>query len=183
MHVVNGRKTVEEAAWDATHTVGLAGLAGGAAAGVLTAASGLGLTISAPVAIPLAVVGGGAYLWVSGERVLGALDDETREAAEAQLASVQSGIEERVQPIRDGASAVIASAQEQAERGHRLRRNGPSPPSRRMNQSVRPCLKARGYQATRTARTVVEFRTIANPGGLVPDLAPGQETWKGQPVR
>ena len=53
-----------------------------------------------------------------------------------------------------------------------------------MNQSVRPCLKARGYQATRTARTtVVEFRAIANPGGLVPDLAPGQETWKGQPVR
>ena len=31
--------------------------------------------------------------------------------------------------------------------------------------------------------TVVEFRTIANPGGLVPDLAPVQETWKGQPVR
>ena len=31
--------------------------------------------------------------------------------------------------------------------------------------------------------TVVEFRMLSNPGGLVPDLAPEQETWKGQPVR
>ncbi|MYD86393.1 MAG: hypothetical protein F4018_08545 [Acidobacteria bacterium] len=31
--------------------------------------------------------------------------------------------------------------------------------------------------------TVVEFRELANPGGLVPDLTPGTEIWKGQPVR
>lgn len=31
--------------------------------------------------------------------------------------------------------------------------------------------------------TVVEFREVANPGGLVPNLTPGTETWKGQPVR
>ena len=31
--------------------------------------------------------------------------------------------------------------------------------------------------------TVVEFREVANPGGLVPDLTPVAETWKGQPVR
>ena len=31
--------------------------------------------------------------------------------------------------------------------------------------------------------TVVEFREVANPGGLVPNLTPGAETWKGQPVR
>lgn len=31
--------------------------------------------------------------------------------------------------------------------------------------------------------TVVEFREVANPGGLVLDLAPVAESWKGQPVR
>ena len=31
--------------------------------------------------------------------------------------------------------------------------------------------------------TVVEFRMISNPGGLVPDLAPDQETWKGAALR
>jgi hypothetical protein len=115
LHVVNRRKTVEAAAWDATQTLGLAGLAGGAAAGAMTAAAGLGLTISAPVVVPLAVVGGGAYVWVSGERVWGALDDETREAAEARLASVRSEIEERVQPMRDRADAVFGAAQGQVE--------------------------------------------------------------------
>ena len=31
--------------------------------------------------------------------------------------------------------------------------------------------------------TVIEFREIANPGALVPNLTPKTETWKGQPVR
>ena len=31
--------------------------------------------------------------------------------------------------------------------------------------------------------TVVEFREVANPGGLIPDLAPVAESWKGQPIR
>ena len=115
LHVVNRRKTVEAAAWDATQTLGLAGLAGGAAAGAMTAATGLGLTISAPVVVPLAVVGGGAYVWVSGERVWGALDEETREAAEARLASVRNEIEERAQPIRDRAVAVFGAAQGHVE--------------------------------------------------------------------
>ena len=52
---------------------------------------------------------------MSSVRVLGALDDETREAAEAQLASVQSGLRRRVQPISDGADAVIGAARDQIE--------------------------------------------------------------------
>ena len=31
--------------------------------------------------------------------------------------------------------------------------------------------------------TVVEYRTVANPGGLVPGLVPVPETWKGHSVR
>ena len=38
------------------------------------------------------------------------------------------------------------------------------------------------FLASEPRPTVVEFREVANPGGLVPDLVPVTETWKGQPA-
>lgn len=101
LDVANGRASTQEAALGAARSVALAGLAGGAAAGLLTAAAGLGLGIGAPVAVPLAVAGGGAYLISVIDRVLGALDDKTREEVVARLASVRSEIEKLVGPMWD----------------------------------------------------------------------------------
>ena len=92
LHVVNQRKTVKQATKDGTQTVGIAALAGGATAGALTAASTVGFTVGAPVLVILAVVGGSAYVWVSGDRVWYALDDETRTAIKTQLVVVQDTI-------------------------------------------------------------------------------------------
>ena len=92
LHVVNRRKTVKQAMGDGAQRVGVTALAGGATAGVLTAASTLGFTVGAPVLVPLAVVGGSAYVWVSGDRVWRALDDGTRTVLKARLVVVQGTI-------------------------------------------------------------------------------------------
>ena len=47
-----------------------------------------------------------------------------------------------------------------------------------------PTVQAGAFNAVDAHRmTVVQYRRITNPGELVPDLAPRQETWKGQPIR
>ena len=74
---------LSEAARDAALDVGGAGAAGAAVAGGLTVAGALGFTIGTPVLVPLAIVGGTAYVWVSSDRIVQALDDESRAAVQA----------------------------------------------------------------------------------------------------
>ena len=90
LHVVYQDKEVDAAVWDALQQIGAAAVAGGATTGALTVASAYGFTVGAPVVIPLVVIGGTAYVWVSSERVWQALDDESREEVQAQLEAVQS---------------------------------------------------------------------------------------------
>ena len=94
LHVVYQNKEVDEAAWDVLQELGAAAVAGGATTGALTVASAYGFTVGAPVVIPLVVIGGTAYVWVSSERVWQALDEETRAAVQAKLESVQSRLVE-----------------------------------------------------------------------------------------
>lgn len=90
LHVVYQNKEVDAAVWDAVKDFGAAAVAGGATTGALTVASAYGFTVGAPVVIPLVVIGGTAYVWVSSERVWQALDDETRAEVQAQLEALQS---------------------------------------------------------------------------------------------
>ena len=115
LHVVNERKTPAEAMHDAAKAVGVASLAGGATAGALTAASTLGVTAGAPVLVPLAVVGGTAYVWVSGDRIWLALDDETRAAIVAQQAAAQGAIRDHARAMRDQTRMTIDTVQERIQ--------------------------------------------------------------------
>ena len=112
LHVMNERKTPGEAMYDATQAVGATGLAVGATAGTLTAASALGLTAGAPVLVPLAVVGGTAYVWVSGDRIWQALGDETRAVIVAQQAAVQGVIRDHARAMRDQTRTTIDTVHE-----------------------------------------------------------------------
>ena len=110
LHVVNRRKTVKQAMGDGAQRVGVTALAGGATAGVLTAASTLGFTVGAPVLVPLAVVGGSAYVWVSGDRVWRALDDGTRTVLKARLVVVQGTIRNSFHEWHDRTRAATKTA-------------------------------------------------------------------------
>ena len=115
LHVVNDRKAAGEAARDAALDVGGAGAAGAAVAGGLTVAGALGFTIGTPVLVPLAIVGGTAYVWVSSDRIVQALDDESRAAVQAYLTTMQGMIRDHVTTIGDDAGAAIESLQEKLE--------------------------------------------------------------------
>ena len=115
LHVVNERKTPGEAMHDATQAVGVAGPAVGATAGALTAASALGFTAGAPVLVPLAVVGGTAYVWVSGDRIWRALGDETRAVIVAQQAAVQGAIRDHARAMRDQTRTSIDTIDERIQ--------------------------------------------------------------------
>ena len=116
LHVVNGRKTVQDAVLDGAQTVGVGALFGGAAMGVLTAASTFGLVVGGPVLVPLAVIGGGgAYVWMSSERIWEALDSGTRTGAEARLATMQDAIGDHARAVRDYAGAAVGATQERFE--------------------------------------------------------------------
>ena len=115
LNVVNERKTPETAMRDAVKTVGIVGLAGGATAGALIAASAMGVTAGAPVLVPLAVVGGTAYVWVSGDRIWQALDDRTRAAIVAQQAVVQGAIRDHARTVRDRTRTAFHTVQEQIQ--------------------------------------------------------------------
>ena len=82
LHVMNGRKTVGAALVDGGQEVGAAALIGAAAGGALTAA---GVTLTAPAIVPVALIGGAGYLWVSGDRIWEALSPAARARVEAQL--------------------------------------------------------------------------------------------------
>lgn len=112
LHLANQRKTTQQAVKDATKTVGVSVLVGGTTAGVLTVAGTFGFTLGAPVLIPLAVVAGSAYVWVSSERIWNALDDETRAAVVGRQVVVLDGIRDYAQGIHDGARATIGSLRE-----------------------------------------------------------------------
>ena len=112
LHVVNERKTWEEAMYDAAKAVGVAGLAGGVGAGALSAASAAGVTVGAPVVVPLAVVGGTAYVWVSSERVWQALDNETRAVIKAQQTAFQEIYQDYAQAMREQISTTIDQGRE-----------------------------------------------------------------------
>ena len=92
LHVRNGRKTSEEAALDGARTVGTAAVFGAVAASAFSAAATAGVTISAPVLMPLAVVGGGLYVWMSGDRIWNAVDEGTRTAVEARFAAAATAV-------------------------------------------------------------------------------------------
>ena len=115
LHVMNERKTPGEAVYDATQAVGATGLAVGATAGTLTAASALGFTAGAPVLVPLAVVGGTAYVWVSGDRIWQALGDETRAVVVAQQAAVQRAIRDHARAMRDQTRTTIETIHERIQ--------------------------------------------------------------------
>ncbi len=108
MNVANEQKAPGEAVHDAMLTVPGTGLAFGVAKAMLTAASALGLPVGAPVLVPLAVVGGTAYVWVSGERIWQALGDETRAVVMVKLAAVQG-------KIRDQTSTATNTVYEQIQ--------------------------------------------------------------------
>ena len=91
LHVRNGRKTPEEAAIDGARTVGTAAVVGAVAAGAFSAATA-GVTISAPFVMPVAVVGGGLYLWVSGDRIWNAVHEDTRTRVEARFAAAAAAV-------------------------------------------------------------------------------------------
>ena len=95
MNVAKEQKAPGEAMHDAMLTVSANGLAFGVSKVMLTAASALGLPVGAPVLVPLAVVGGTAYVWVSGERIWQALGDETRAVVVDKLAAVQGKIRDQ----------------------------------------------------------------------------------------
>ena len=82
LHVINGRKTVGAALVDGGQEVGAAALIGAAAGGALTAA---GVTLTAPVVVPVAIVGGAGYLWVSSDRIWEALSPAARARVQAPL--------------------------------------------------------------------------------------------------
>ena len=92
LHVRNGRKTPEEAAIDGARTVGTTAVVGAVAAGALSAAATAGVTISAPFVMPVAVVGGGLYLWVSGDRIWNAVHEDTRTTVEARFAAAAAAV-------------------------------------------------------------------------------------------
>ena len=106
LNVINERKTAQEATQDAAQTVGVAVLAGGATAGTLTVAGTFGFTFGAPIVVPLAVVAGTAYVWISSERIWRALDNDTRAAIEAGQVAVQRGIHDQARAVYGGASAT-----------------------------------------------------------------------------
>ena len=112
LHVVNARKTVGEAARDAALDISGAGAAGASVAGALTAAGALGFTVGTPVLVPLAIVGGTAYVWVSSDRIVQALDDESRAAVEVYLTTMQDMIRDHVTTIGDSTGFAIESLQE-----------------------------------------------------------------------
>ena len=92
LHVRNGRKTPEEAALDGARMVATAAIVGAVAAGAFSAAATAGVTMSAPVLMPIAVIGGGLYVWVSGNRIWDAVDEGTRTAVEARFAAAAAAV-------------------------------------------------------------------------------------------
>ena len=115
LHVLNQRKSAGEAAQNAALDAAGAGAAGLAGAGVLTAVGAAGFTVGTPVLVPLAIVGGTAYVWVSSDRIVRALDEESRTAVEAHLTIMQDMIRDHVTTIGDGAGSAIESLQETLE--------------------------------------------------------------------
>lgn len=96
LHVRNGSKTLEQAALDGARTVGTAAVVGAVAAAAFSAAAAAGVPMSAPVLLPVAVVGGGFYVWVSADRIWDALDEDTRAAVEARFAAAAGELGRRI---------------------------------------------------------------------------------------
>ena len=92
LSVMNRGKTVEAAAWDGLQSLGGSALVAAAGTGVVKVAAVYGFTVGAPIVIPVVVVGGIAYVWVSGDRVWDSLDEDTRTELRIQLSEMQSGI-------------------------------------------------------------------------------------------
>lgn len=107
LHVVNERKTPREAIHDAAQDVGGSGIVFGLAKGALTAASAAGITVGAPVVVPLAVVGGATYVWVSSERIWKALDEETRAVIKAQQTTLQKTYQDYARSMRERVNTTI----------------------------------------------------------------------------
>ena len=83
--VMNHGKTVEAAAWDALRSLGGTALVAAVGTGAVKVAAVYGFTVGAPIVIPVVVVGGIAYVWVSGDRVWEGLDADTRAELGLQL--------------------------------------------------------------------------------------------------
>ena len=115
LHVRNQRKAAGEAVRDAALDAAGAGAAGLAGAGALAAVGAAGFTVGAPVLVPLAIVGGTAYVWVSSDRIVQALDEESRAAVEAHLTLMQDMIRDHASTIGDGAESAIEYLQKTLE--------------------------------------------------------------------
>ena len=115
LHVRNQRKAAGEADRDAALDAAGAGAAGLAGAGALAALGAAGFTVGAPVLVPLAIVGGTAYVWVSSDRIVQALDEESRAAVEAHLTLMQDMIRDHASTIGDGAGSAIEYLQKTLE--------------------------------------------------------------------
>lgn len=116
LDVRNGRATSPQAVLDGAVTLGVFGLAGGAVAGAMTVAGASGFTLGAPVVVPLMVVGGTAYVLVSGERIWDALDDEMRAVLRDRATTVMGAVEERVRAVGGAVSSGLVVAGGMAER-------------------------------------------------------------------
>ena len=96
LDVRNSRKTLAEALLGGARTAGTAAVVGAVAAGAFSAAAGVGVPMSAPVLVPVAVAGGGLYVWVSANRIWDAMDDATRTEVEARFAAAAGELARRL---------------------------------------------------------------------------------------
>ena len=91
LHVQNGRKSTEEALAEGGRNVGTAAAVGATIGAIAAGAATAGVTI--PAAVPISVVAGGAYVWVSGKRIWNAIDDETKGSVTTQINNATAAVE------------------------------------------------------------------------------------------
>ena len=176
----------------------IAGMIGGKVIGTQMGIAAFGTAISGKV--PLMIAGG-----IAGTS-LGAHLMALAAAAGAPTLSLAEGIAISAVIIRTAIAVANTDWEEVAENVAELRRRfgeairwaaatlgrmiglettlEASEGSTRFYRFTAPTVAAGAFNAVDAHRmTVVQYRRITNPGELVPDLAPRQETWKGQPIR
>lgn len=93
LDIANERTAPDEAVRSGLQSVATTAVLGCAASGVVLAGASLaGVTVGAPILVPLAVIGGVAYVWVSSDRIWNALEEEERRVVLNQLAAVQDAV-------------------------------------------------------------------------------------------
>lgn len=107
--VQNDVKTREQAVVSGAKKVAGTTAAGCALTGTaVVGASAIGISLGGPVLVPIAVVGGVAYVWVSSDRIWSDLDDGERAGVKNQLAKVNDR-------VRDFTGTAYSSAQDRGQ--------------------------------------------------------------------